>query len=171
MKQSMIPVDLQFLRGNLGDHRLYSALRGEIDDLFHNFFSGAKSEQVASSKSKMLSEDMAENFFFFPDIDVIETDEELTLTAELPGLCKDDVDIDFNDGTLTIKGEKQIERDEEKEDVHITERRFGNFLRSYTLPRAIDADAIKAEIDNGVLTVIVPKIEDNVTKAHRIIVK
>ncbi len=171
MKHSMIPVDLQFLKGNLGDHRLYSALRGEIDDLFHNFFSNAKSEQVASSKSKMLSDEMSENFFFFPDIDVVETDEELTLTAELPGLSNDDIDIDFNDGTLTIKGEKTIERDEEKEDTHITERRFGNFLRSYTLPRAIDADNIKADLKDGVLSVTVPKIEDNVTKAHRIIVK
>ena len=171
MKQSMIPVDLQFLKGNLGSHRLYSSLRSEIDDLFHNFFSNAESQHLASSKSKIDIDENTENIFFFPDIDVIENDTEMLLTAELPGLSNDDVKIDFNDGTLTIRGEKSVERDEEAKDTHITERRFGKFVRSYTLPRAIDADAIKADMKNGVLTVTVPKIEDNVTKAHRIIVQ
>lgn len=170
MKQSMIPVDLQFMKGNLGNHRLYSALRTEIDDLFHNFFGGT-SQQVTSSKSKIPESEEAANIFFFPDIDVIEDDDNLFLSAELPGMTKDDIDIDFNDGTLTVKGEKKLERDEEMDNTHIVERRFGKFVRSYTLPRAIDADAIKADLEDGVLTVTVPKIEDNVTKAHRILIK
>lgn len=171
MKQSMVPVDLQFLKGNLGNHHLYSSLRSEIDDLFHNFFGRADRQQLFSEKNKLPLEENAENIFFFPDIDVIENDDALMLTAELPGLNKDDIDINFNDGTLTIRGEKQVERDEEVKDTHITERRFGKFARSYTLPRAIDADAIKAEMKDGVLIVTVPKIEDNVTKAHRIVIK
>lgn len=171
MKQSMVPVDLQFLKGNLGSHHLYSSLRGEIDDLFHNFFGRADAQHLASSKSKLAADENTENIFFFPDIDVIEDDNELLLTAELPGLNKDDVDINFNDGTLTIRGEKKVERDEENQDTHIVERRFGKFIRSYTLPRAIDADAITADMKDGVLMVTVPKIEDNVTKAHRIVVK
>lgn len=171
MKQAMVPVDLQFLKGNLGNHHLYSSLRGEIDDLFHNFFGRADAQHLASSKSKLADDENTENIFFFPDIDVIEDDNELLLTAELPGLNKDDVDINFNDGTLTIRGEKRVERDEENQDTHIVERRFGKFIRSYTLPRAIDADAITADMKDGVLMVTVPKIEDNVTKAHRIVVK
>ena len=171
MKQSMVPVDLQFLKGNLGNHHLYSSLRSEIDDLFHNFFGRSDAQQLASTKTKMPIDENTENIFFFPDIDVIEDDDKLMLTAELPGLNKDDVDINFNDGTLTIRGEKHLERDEENQDAHIVERRFGKFVRSYTLPRAIDADAITADMQDGVLMVTVPKIEDNVTKAHRIIVK
>ncbi len=171
MKQSMIPVDLQFFKGNLGSHNLYSSLRSEIDELFHNFFGRANTQQLVSSKNKQTLDENTENIFFFPDIDVIENSDQLVLTAELPGLSKDNVEINFNDGTLTIKGEKQVERDEKEQDEHIIERRFGKFVRSYTLPRAIDADAIKAEMKNGVLTVTVPKIKDNVTKAHRIIVK
>lgn len=171
MKHSMVPVDLQFLKGNLGSHHLYSSLRSEIDDLFHNFFGRADTQMLSSKKSQLPLDESAENIFFFPDIDVIENDDALILTAELPGLNKDDIDINFNDGTLTIRGEKRVERDEEVQDTHITERRFGKFVRSYTLPRAIDADAIKAEMEDGVLMVTVPKIEDNVTKAHRIVIK
>lgn len=171
MKHSMVPVDLQFLKGNLGSHHLYSSLRSEIDDLFHNFFGRADTQMLSSKKSQLPLDESTENIFFFPDIDVVENDDALMLTAELPGLNKDDIDINFNDGTLTIRGEKRVEHDEDVKDSHITERRFGKFVRSYTLPRAIDADAIKAEMKDGVLMVTVPKIEDNVTKAHRIVIK
>jgi len=167
----MIPVDLQFLEGNLGNHKLYSSLRSEIDDLFHNFFGRADQKHLISKKSKLPTDENTENIFFFPDIDVIESEDALVLTAELPGLNKDDVDINFNDGTLTIRGEKKVERDEEVDDTHIVERRFGKFVRSYTLPRAIDADNISAEMQDGLLSVTIPKIEDNVTKAHRVIVQ
>ena len=94
-----------------------------------------------------------------PAIDIAETNEELTIKAELPGVKKADVKVTFEDGMLTIKGEKQEERREkdEKKQYHVYERNFGAFARSFALPKAVDDKHIKAEFHDGVLTVHLPK--------------
>jgi len=96
-----------------------------------------------------------------PTVDVVETDDALVLTAELPGLDKDDVDIELEGNVLTLRGEKtdEIEKEGEKADrrMRIWERRYGEFSRSFTLPNTINADGIQAEFAKGVLTVHLPK--------------
>ena len=97
-----------------------------------------------------------------PAIDIAETNEELTLKAELPGVKKEDLKVTFEDGLLTIEGEKREERRErdDKKQYHIYERNYGAFARSFTLPTSIDDKLIKAEFHNGVLTVHLPKSAD-----------
>ena len=94
-----------------------------------------------------------------PAIDMTENADELTLKAELPGVKKDDLRVLFDDGMLTIQGEKRAERREkdEKMQYHVYERNYGAFARSFTLPGPVDDKGIKAEFHGGVLTVHLPK--------------
>ena len=93
-------------------------------------------------------------------LDVAEEDEAYVVTASLPGVAPEDVEITLTDNVLTIKGE--ITRDEtvDEKKYHLRERRFGRFMRSITLPNAVAADQVEAVSDNGVLTLTLPKIEE-----------
>jgi HSP20 family protein len=92
-------------------------------------------------------------------MNVSETDKEIRLSAELPGVDPQDVEITLDDNTLTIRGEKKFEqeRGEAKENFHFVERAYGSFQRSLRLPFAVNPDEVRADFRNGVLTVIVPK--------------
>jgi len=92
-----------------------------------------------------------------PATDLVETDEHYVLTADLPGLTADDVTIDVTDGVLTVAGERKIEREVKSGGVVRLERASGSFARSLRLPKGIDADAISASFNDGVLEVKVPK--------------
>lgn len=94
-----------------------------------------------------------------PAVEVRETADAIEVTAELAGVKKDDVHIDYEDGVLTIRGEKSYERTSEDERRHVHERRYGSFARAFTLPREVEVDSISASFDAGVLTVRVPKAE------------
>jgi HSP20 family protein len=96
---------------------------------------------------------------FAPAIDVSEADGHYTITAELPGVSKDDVTVEVHDGVLTIRGEKRSEREEKGEHGRHFERTFGAFSRSFTLPANADADHIDAKFQDGILTVEVKKSE------------
>ncbi|MCC2617554.1 Hsp20/alpha crystallin family protein [Aestuariibacter halophilus] len=96
--------------------------------------------------------------FVDPNVDITENKEAFILTAELPGLDKNDIKLDLSDGVLSLSGEKKFEQDESKDDsVHVMERRYGSFQRSFRLPNSVDQDAIKASFKNGVLSVYMPK--------------
>jgi HSP20 family protein len=94
---------------------------------------------------------------WWPAVELVEANGEFVLTAEIPGMTKEDVDISVEDNVLTLKGEKKFEREEERERMHIRERRYGAFERSFTLPRNVDAGKIKAEYKDGVVEVHMPK--------------
>jgi len=96
-----------------------------------------------------------------PDADVVETQNEIRVTLEMPGMKADDIDIDLENNVLTIRGEKLEERSEEDEQHtwHLSERRYGQFSRSFILPRDVDQEQIEARFDEGVLTVEIPKSE------------
>jgi len=94
---------------------------------------------------------------FEPAVDITERDDALVLTAELPGMSRDDITVELENNVLTIRGEKKEERKEEGEERYVYERRYGSFSRSFTLPRSVDPDRISARYDRGVLTVTMPK--------------
>jgi HSP20 family protein len=92
-----------------------------------------------------------------PATDLVETDSEYVLRADLPGLNKDDVHVELNENVLTVSGERKSEHEERKEGYYRLERASGSFSRSLTLPEGVDAEQIKAGFENGVLEVRVPK--------------
>jgi HSP20 family protein len=102
----------------------------------------------------------SEGATWLPAVDLEEKDQEFVLTAELPGMNEKDVDVEFDQNVLTLKGEKRTEREETKEKNgrwHVIERSHGQFVRSLTLPPAVDPAKAKAEFKDGVLTVHLPK--------------
>lgn len=103
-----------------------------------------------------------------PAIDVSENDKEITLTAELPGLSEEDVELVVQDGRMTLKGEKRHEEDREEEDYHVSERSYGSFQRSMPIPDRVDVDKVKASFDKGVLKVKMPKKPEAETKGRKI---
>jgi HSP20 family protein len=92
-----------------------------------------------------------------PAMDLIETDKDFVLKADLPGLSESDVNIELEDNVLTISGERKAEHEERQAGYYRVERSFGAFRRSLTLPEGVDPDSVKATFSNGVLEVTVPK--------------
>ena len=141
----------------------FASFRKEMDDLFENFFGKPFSQWPKIEGGLELPKGAVS-----PAVDVSESDDAITLTAELPGLAEGDIEIDVKDGMLTLKGEKKLERDEKKEDVHITERQYGSFRRSMSVPDRVDLDKIKADFDKGVLTVTMPKKAESKASERKI---
>jgi HSP20 family protein len=92
-----------------------------------------------------------------PSVDIYETGNEIVLTAEIPGIEDKDIEIKLDESTLTLKGERQFEKETKEENYHRIERSYGSFYRSFTLPHYVDQDKIKARHEHGVLKVILPK--------------
>jgi len=90
-------------------------------------------------------------------MDLSETDQELKICAELPGVTDDDINIQLQDDVLVIRGEKKFEGKDEKKNYHLIERSYGTFQRALRLPGPVDMDRVQARLEHGVLTVIVPK--------------
>jgi HSP20 family protein len=95
-----------------------------------------------------------------PAVDIEETPDHLVFRAELPGMNRSDIDVELEDGVLTIQGEKKDEQKGENVQGLLYERRWGTFTRRFTLPRAVDPNGIDATYSNGILTVRVPKAEE-----------
>jgi HSP20 family protein len=96
---------------------------------------------------------------FTPTVEIREIDNEFIVTVELPGMKKDEVDIEYENGVLFIRGEKLETPREEKRNLLVWERQYGAFQRSFMLPNTIDQEKIKAEFLDGVLTISLPKAE------------
>lgn len=99
---------------------------------------------------------------WMPAVNVEEKQDEIRLTAELPGMTENDIELELENNILTIRGEKREEREEGDEDTryHVWERSYGTFQRSFTVPRTVDPEAIDAQFENGVLTVSMPKVAE-----------
>jgi HSP20 family protein len=104
-----------------------------------------------------------------PLADITEDDKEYIIKAELPDVKKEDVKVTVENGVLTIAGERKFEKEEKKKKYHRVERAYGSFVRSFALPDLADADKVKAEFKDGMLTVHVPKSER--AKAKQVDVK
>ena len=112
------------------------------------------------------SENETDDTIWMPAADICETENGFEIRAELPGVLEDDINISVTDNLLTIKGEKRQEENGEGKNYHRVERRYGSFQRSFTLPKHVETDGIKAGLTDGVLTLEIPKAE--VTKPTEI---
>jgi HSP20 family protein len=101
---------------------------------------------------------------WLPAVDVFDTQDAVVLKAELAGMNPDDIQIEVEDNVLTIKGERKFEEKVDEERYYRVERRFGSFQRSLALPQGVKADQIEAGYDEGILTVTVPKAEQEKPK-------
>lgn len=120
----------------------FFGLRRQIDRLFDDAFVGRGGEAS-----------------WQPAVDIQETSRELRLDFELPGLREEDVEIEVENGILSVRGQKSAERKEEGEEsrYHLVERSYGSFFRSFQLPQGVDADQIQANFDSGLLRIRIPK--------------
>jgi len=100
-----------------------------------------------------------------PAVDIQETDGEYVIKADLPEVKKDDVKVEFEDGVLTVEGERQQEKEEKGKKFHKIEREYGKFVRRFALPTEVDAARVSAEFKEGVLNVHLPKSSNGKPKA------
>src|SRR5690349_4847503 len=130
--------------------REFSTLQNEMNRLFNTVFDtpGPASGGNGGAMRRWM-----------PAMDLVESGDHFVLRADLPGMSEDDIEIELEDGTLTVSGERKAEHEEREEGFHRVERSFGAFSRSLTLPKGIDADAVSASFDRGVLEIRIPKPE------------
>ena len=124
--------------------RELDTLQGEMNRLFSSFFDTPTSRNGASRR-------------WIPAMDLVETDEHFVLRADLPGVAESDVSIELESNVLTISGERKTEQEAKKDGYYRIERSHGAFSRALTLPEGIDADAVTANFEGGVLEVRIPK--------------
>lgn len=131
--------------------RPFRELQREIDRLFEDFFAPVSRRRL-------------EVYTFTPDIDAYETDKEIVIEAEVPGMDRKDITVKVEDNILKISGEKKLEREKKDRNYRVYERSYGKFERCLALPDYADAEKIKAKYENGVLTITIPKREEKKVK-------
>ena len=137
--------------------RELNSLQSEMNRLFNTFFDTPTGGNGGGLRR------------WVPAMDLVETDDHFVLKADLPGLDSGDVNIEVEDNVLTVSGERKVEQEEKREGFHRVERSFGRFRRSLKLPDGVDADAIAATFDKGVLEIRIPKPEAR--KPRRVAIK
>ena len=129
--------------------REIDSLQGEMNRLFSSFFDTPTTRGGGNGNATARR--------WIPAMDLIETGEHFVLKADLPGMTEQDVNIELENNVLTLSGERKTEHEEKHEGYYRLERATGAFARSLTLPEGIDAEAVSATFDNGVLEVRIPK--------------
>jgi HSP20 family protein len=125
-----------------------SELREEIDNMFEKFFSRSKERELEGWEGTGLRS---------PAVDMEETDKDIIVKAEMPGLDPKDFQVSLTENTLTIKGERKEEKEEKKKNYHMIERRYGSFYRSIPLPCSVETDKVEANYKKGILEITLPK--------------
>jgi len=131
----------------------------QLRDDIGRWFGGAEREGKLEKKSSAWS----------PDVDIKETETEITVKADLPGMKKEDIEVSLDNDLLVIKGERKFEKEEKEKDFVRVERSYGSFYRSFTVGVPVKEDEIKASYKEGVLEVVIPKAE--IKKAKKVEVK
>jgi len=137
------------------------SLRREIDRLFEDFDRGFG--LLPSRRSLFGIEPFwrrERTWVTTPAVDIAETEKAYEIVAELPGIDEKDIEVKLANGGLTIKGEKQEEKEEKKKDYYLHERHFGAFERYFQMPESVDTEKIEATFRKGVLTVTLPKTQE-----------
>ncbi|HET8727617.1 MAG TPA: Hsp20/alpha crystallin family protein [Alphaproteobacteria bacterium] len=142
-----------------GESDPFAALHREVNRLFDDISRGFDLPAMAGAGAMS------------PRVDVCETDRDLRVTAELPGVDPGDVDVTLDDDVLTLRGEKRSEQEDKQQNYHLSERFYGSFSRSIRLPFAADPDRVDASFKDGILTISLPKPPPEQQKARRIDVK
>ena len=124
----------------------------EMNRLFNEFFTPTPDRNEAGV------------FPWNPLVDIAETKDDIIVKAEIPGMKKDDIKVVIQDNVLTLKGEKQEEKQEKDKQYHRVERSYGSFERSFSLPVSVQVDQAKADYKEGVLTITLPKAEETKPK-------
>jgi HSP20 family protein len=152
--------------------RPFEGLRREIDHLFEDFDRGFLRPPARRSGFDIGPLwGRAARWEAEPAVDIVEKEKAYEITAELPGMDEKNIEVKLSNGGLTIRGEKQEEREEKRRDYYLHERNFGAFERSFTLPEGVDADKIEASFKKGVLTVTLPKRPEAIVPEKKIQVK
>ena len=124
-------------------------LQREIDRVFDSFFGNGNGSDEAAAAT------------WTPRVDLAETEDGYLIHLDVPGMSKEDLDINFHENALTVRGERKAEEASEQRNYVRVERAYGSFYRSFTLPKAIKHEGIEANYQDGVLTVRVPKAEES----------
>jgi HSP20 family protein len=127
--------------------RELGALQTEMNRLFNAAFETGSGGGTAAPRR------------WAPAMDLVETEDQFVLRADLPGMGEEDVNIELEDNVLTVSGERRTEHEDKREGFYRMERAYGSFSRSLTLPKGVDPEAVTAAFDRGVLEVRVPKPE------------
>ena len=152
--------------------RPFSNLRNEVDRLFEDFDRGFWRYPLGRPIFDIEPFWQRElSWGATPAVDIVEKDSGFEVTVELPGMDEKNLEVKLSDGTLTIKGEKQEEKEEKKKDYYLQERHFGSFERSFAVPEGVDVDKIEASFKKGVLTLMLPKKPEAQKPAKKIEVK
>jgi len=153
----------------VASHRPLHTLREQIDRLMDEFDRGFFPSRWFESTpfAKFTSEIGA----IIPAVDVVDEEKAYRVTVELPGLSDKDIEVTKDGDLLTIKGEKKEEHEEKEKGYFLSERSYGSFQRSLRLPDGIDDAKIEAKFENGVLTVVLPKTPEAVSKPKKIAIK
>jgi HSP20 family protein len=124
--------------------REFSTLQDRLNRLFQQSVSEGRDESLTTSS-------------FAPAVDVYEDDHQVTLKIEVPGIDEKDIDVRLENNTLTVHGERKLEKEEKEENYRRVERQYGSFTRSFTLPQTVDAEKVSAQYDKGVLKIKLAK--------------
>lgn len=120
-------------------------LKDRMDRLFEDTFKTAGEERELTPST------------WAPAVDIYEDENNVVLSVEVPGVEEKDIDVNVENNTLTVKGERKFEKEDKKENYHRIERAYGGFFRSFSIPHYVDVDKIEAEHENGVLKITMPK--------------
>lgn len=129
--------------------RELALIQDRMNRLFEEKFPGSRKKEDAPGKG-----------VWSPSVDIYETDGQVVVTAELPGIDRNDVSIEVKDGILTIRGERKYQKEVDKEHFHLMEREYGSFKRSFSLNSKIDQEKVSAAFKDGILEIILPKKEE-----------
>ena len=152
--------------------RPFEHLRREIERLFDDFNGGFWRPSFPRSFFDVAPLGRGEQAWpTIPAVDVSETDKGYQIKAELPGMDEKNIEVKLADGVLTIKGEKQEEKEETQKDYHLQERSYGSFQRTFQVPNGVDTNGIEANFKNGVLTLNLPKTAEAQKATKKIEVK
>jgi HSP20 family protein len=124
--------------------REFSTLQDRMNRLFRDTYSEGQDQSLTTSS-------------FAPAVDVYEDEHTVTLKIEVPGIDEKDIDVRLENNTLTVHGERKIEKEEKEENYRRVERQYGSFTRTFTLPTTVDSEKVSATYDKGVLKISLPK--------------
>jgi len=158
--RNLVPFGRKGVPAKREDENPFALLRREMDAMFDNFFNTLDIEPFEGRLG-----------VFTPKMDVTETEKEIVVTAELPGLDEKDIDVSLQNDRLTIKGEKKEEKEGKGKDYYRMERSYGSFSRTIPLPVEIETDKVEAKFKKGVLTITLPKTARAAAETKSIAVK